>query len=285
MDNLQYSILLSSTTLPLFYFFSPSFAIWYAFSSLSHMAIYKLTDITHDDEIIAFGCVFGLSFSTLQLISCGGIISSEESFFGILFNIYEQLNAEDIIGLPVVFFGLCFLYLYSLLILPLFSTFSLSVFEMLSANILGTLTNTLGLLYFKEGSDRVVNTTSVVIQEQPNLPNTFNNNSNDSEYEEIIEEAIDNEIIIKEEIPNEYYCPISLSIMSNPYYVRNHRNHRFDYNGIAQWVIDNHTNPLNREPLQIRDLIRDEEMYKEILDFVNDLREKLEAKKNNRLRA
>lgn len=55
-----------------------------------------------------------------------------------------------------------------------------------------------------------------------------------------------------QEYPSNYYCPISLGLMKEP--VKDKYGHTYDLKNIKQWILNNKTSPLTRQPLRLDDL-------------------------------
>lgn len=72
------------------------------------------------------------------------------------------------------------------------------------------------------------------------------------------------------EIPEELLCPLSGEIMTTPVYDPRFPQHpRCELLVLKTWLDEKHTNPFNREALEIRDIVCDEELKQRIDDFVN----------------
>ncbi len=69
-------------------------------------------------------------------------------------------------------------------------------------------------------------------------------------------------------IPKDYQCPLSMEIMTEPVYVRQHPNQRFEKSWILAHLQNRHDNPLTREHMTEADLIDDTALKSEINAFV-----------------
>ena len=68
-------------------------------------------------------------------------------------------------------------------------------------------------------------------------------------------------------IPEEFVCPITLCIMSYPVIAGPYI---YERNAIKRWVKSNHTNPLNRDSLELHQLIPNTELKNKIRYFMED---------------
>ncbi len=73
------------------------------------------------------------------------------------------------------------------------------------------------------------------------------------------------------EIPEQYVCPLTMHIMSDPVYVRQHPNQRFEKTWILAHLRNHANNPLTREPMNPSDLIEDSGLKTEIESFVENV--------------
>jgi hypothetical protein len=70
-------------------------------------------------------------------------------------------------------------------------------------------------------------------------------------------------------IPEEYCCPLSFSIMTNPVYIQNDpTNKRFEAAWIRKWLNEHRSHPITRTNDIVADLIPDTELKKRIDEFV-----------------
>ncbi len=72
-----------------------------------------------------------------------------------------------------------------------------------------------------------------------------------------------------EDIPKEFICPLSCDVMYDPVMVRNNENHKFERTWILRALETRQENPLNRQPLNARDLVSDSYTKERIAAFVN----------------
>lgn len=72
------------------------------------------------------------------------------------------------------------------------------------------------------------------------------------------------------EIPDEYLCPLSLEIMTDPVYVENYPMHKFERAWIEGHLTQHAFNPLNRQPLALADLKPDTILRKRIDDYAEE---------------
>jgi len=70
------------------------------------------------------------------------------------------------------------------------------------------------------------------------------------------------------QIPDEFLCPITLDVMTDPV-VNIKSRHRFERAAILEWLKQHATNPLTTLPLSSDDLRRDFKLKREIDDFIN----------------
>ena len=70
------------------------------------------------------------------------------------------------------------------------------------------------------------------------------------------------------DIPDEYLCPISGIIMTDPACVVNQPEQRFERLAITTWLRDNSTNPMNRSVLNLDDLQTDTDMSNRIEAYI-----------------
>ncbi|PJD95450.1 MAG: hypothetical protein CK426_04345 [Legionella sp.] len=76
------------------------------------------------------------------------------------------------------------------------------------------------------------------------------------------------EINYQGSIPENYRCPLSYCIMSNPVFVASHPNQRYERSWIVHHIAKSHNNPLTREPLNVSQLVEDSQLKEEIDAFV-----------------
>jgi len=86
----------------------------------------------------------------------------------------------------------------------------------------------------------------------------------------IVTDAIARKDIRLEDIPDEFNCPISCCIMTNPVYSKNNPNSKFNFEHIKKWLENNKTDPLSRQPLKIEDLVPDEELSRKISAWLEE---------------
>lgn len=67
-------------------------------------------------------------------------------------------------------------------------------------------------------------------------------------------------------VGHKFFCPISLDIMQFP--VNTPDGHTFENSHIVQWLNENSTNPLTREPLKKEDLTHNVKLREEIENFL-----------------
>lgn len=70
------------------------------------------------------------------------------------------------------------------------------------------------------------------------------------------------------EIPEDFICGISREIMTNPVYDRGCPQQKFDLLVIREWLKDNPSHPMTRQPLQLSELVYDEALKERINAFV-----------------
>jgi hypothetical protein len=102
---------------------------------------------------------------------------------------------------------------------------------------------------------------------------SFFNNSMDQSKQRIVPTDGVNSRKLKEidysgSIPEQYICPLTMDIMSEPCYVRQHPNQRFEKSWILTHLQNHDDNPLTREPMTTDDLIDDTLLKSEISEFV-----------------
>lgn len=79
-------------------------------------------------------------------------------------------------------------------------------------------------------------------------------------------EAITN---LSVEIKDNYVCPISLSMMTDPVYILDDTtNYRFERSSITLWLSRNGTHPFTRAPIKVDSLVSDTALKQEINQFV-----------------
>ena len=69
------------------------------------------------------------------------------------------------------------------------------------------------------------------------------------------------------DIPDDFICPITLQIMTDPVIAPGYPQ-RYERSAITAWVEGNRTNPVNRQPLHSRDLVADKNLKAQIDLFV-----------------
>lgn len=79
-----------------------------------------------------------------------------------------------------------------------------------------------------------------------------------------------NKINYNETIPDEYICPLTMTIMTDPVRVKQHPNQRFERTWILAHLKHHTDNPLTREPLNASNLEPDSALKTEIDAFVED---------------
>lgn len=74
------------------------------------------------------------------------------------------------------------------------------------------------------------------------------------------------------DLPSHFFCPLSNEFLSDPVLVPNSPNSFTvcDAIFIEQWLTNHHSNPFNREKLEIEDLKIDKALKEEIYDFLLD---------------
>lgn len=271
MDNFTYTTFLSFTTLPLYYFFNPSFAFWYAFSSLSHVITANLINIQYND-LVKFGLAFAVLFSSLQAFS-SFIIMSEVAFEDILH--FHSSSNDPLVSLIAAVF------LYSFLISPLVAIFPLESLGMLIASLLGSFMSTYAMLY----KDPVLEYARLINQ----FLSSYNIEKEDKRlhYQTIIDEAT-KEGLLPDGPPDNYLCRISFSIMVEPAYddtydyehKRKWTENKYEYSNLVEWVDKNPTNPFTRNPLLEKNIKKDKALAQEIANYIDDLEKKINNKTN-----
>jgi hypothetical protein len=71
-------------------------------------------------------------------------------------------------------------------------------------------------------------------------------------------------------IPDEFICPLSFQIMTNPVYVNAHPGQRFERSWIEYHLSQHNNNPLNREPLSLSELSDDTALKNQIDAYVEE---------------
>jgi hypothetical protein len=71
-------------------------------------------------------------------------------------------------------------------------------------------------------------------------------------------------------IPDEFICPLSFQIMTNPVYVNAHPGQRFERSWIEYHLREHNDNPLNREPLSLSELSDDTTLKNQIDAYVEE---------------
>lgn len=90
----------------------------------------------------------------------------------------------------------------------------------------------------------------------------------------LIDISILSELVVNDDIPNEFYCSISQDIMRDP--VKTIDNHTYDRESIERWFMFNNTSPLTGLPLNSLDLVPNNELKEQIILFT-----RLQIEKNN----
>lgn len=91
-----------------------------------------------------------------------------------------------------------------------------------------------------------------------------------NENEIIIQEAIEDEKITAEEIPQEFLCAISFQVMFNPVYDPANPAQKYERSIIECWLRKNGTNPFTRSELGIDKLQSDDALKQSILNFIEE---------------
>lgn len=85
-------------------------------------------------------------------------------------------------------------------------------------------------------------------------------------------QILENAKFSSEETPDEYVCPISRSIMSDPVYLQgDETGQRFERAWITTWLRDKGTHPTTRKPFPITALQEDSELKNVIDEFVKNI--------------